>query len=133
MISFSKDAFRLSRQEILYMVIIGMLAVTMYFVYSIIEPLASLIEHNRILNVASVKQNDILLNLAVSIHDENLKRQGEHETLYGRQIQQLGEHDQITQKLMNSILLNTEILSKVNRTTADVNQTASEINRTTFQ
>lgn len=56
-----------------------------------------------------------------------------HEKIADMQIQQLMQHDNITKKLMNNILVGIQILSKVNQTTEDINATTTGTNETIEQ
>src|SRR5215207_4263640 len=121
--SINKEVLRLSRLEILIMISIAMSGVTMYYIGSLVEPIKDLQQEEIRAGTIRTDQLDLLLNLTETSRSE-------HETIAENQLHTLVQHDNITKKLMNTILLNTAILNRVNQTTTETNQTMAETNQT---
>jgi len=100
-----------------------MSGVTMYYIGSLVEPIKDLQQEEIRAGTIRTDQLDLLLNLTETSRSE-------HETIAENQLHTLVQHDNITKKLMNTILLNTAILNRVNQTTTETNQTMAETNQT---
>jgi hypothetical protein len=58
-----KEAFKLSRLEILYIIIIAMLGVVMYFTYQIVDPIKGLVDLSVQQYERAIQQNDIIIDI----------------------------------------------------------------------